>query len=131
MKSEIIAFIVSSSVLVFIFTYLYLIITYKSNTNNKIAIENLLFPIPILYGIFGTINYIIIRKFDCDNYSLLVGGLFGLILSIIGRFIFDLPNKLFNIKKEKEYIVHIVAFVSYALIFRIILTPLLHYVIDT
>ncbi len=46
-----------------------------------------LFPIfiPLLYGIFGLINYYIISKYG-NNYSIIVGMALGILLSIIGRF---------------------------------------------
>lgn len=68
-----------------------------------------LFPIiiiPLMYGLAGIINYIIIKKYGI-NYSLVTGMLFGLILSSIGRFALDLPIKLFNFTVQNDYLVHI------------------------
>ena len=89
-----------------------------------------LFPIviPLLYGIFGLLNYYITTNYG-NNYSVIVGIVFGLLLSSIGRFGMDLPVKLFDFTKETAYKVHIYAIILYALIFRVILTPLVNYII--
>ena len=55
--------------------------------------------------------------------------IFGLLLSIIGRFSLNLPIKLFNFTKNTAYQVHIYAIILYAIIFRGIITPLINYFI--
>jgi hypothetical protein len=99
----------------------------KNNCPLNIHYE--LFPIfiPLLYGIFGLINYYIIRNYG-NNYSIVVGVLFGILLSSIGRFGLDLPIKLFNFTKNTSYKVHIYAIILYAIIFRLIITPLVNYI---
>ena len=52
--------------------------------------------------------------------------IFGILLSIIGRFGLDLPIKLFNFTKKTSYKVHIYAIILYAIIFRFIITPLIN-----
>ena len=79
--------------------------------------------LPILYGIFGLVNHFVIRNIGIE-YSLVVGGLFGLMLSIVGRFIFNLPSILFNFTTDTEYMVHIYAIILYALILRYVITPI-------
>ena len=79
--------------------------------------------IPILYGLLGIINKYVVLQFGL-KYSLLVGALFGLLLSFIGRFTLNLPIVLFDFTKETEYQVHLVAMLLYAGIFRYIITPI-------
>jgi hypothetical protein len=79
--------------------------------------------IPLLFGIFNEINTIVIKKYNNINYSLIVGAIFGLLLSSIGRFYLNLPKLLFGFK-QNEHNVHIIAVILYALIFRLIATPL-------
>jgi hypothetical protein len=89
-----------------------------------------LFPIfiPLLYGIFGLVNYYVTEKFG-SKYSFLVGMLFGLLLSFIGRFGLNLPELIFDFTKKTEYKVHIYAMVLYAGIFQFLITPLTDYII--
>ncbi len=77
-----------------------------------------------MYGIFGVLNYIIIQKYG-THYSILVGGLLGLILSIIGRFYLHLPIKIFGFSPNTEYMVHFYAILIYAFIFYFSITPIL------
>ena len=89
-----------------------------------------LFPIfiPLLYGIFGLVNYYVVKQFG-SKYSFLVGILFGLLLSFIGRFGLNLPELIFGFTKKTEYNVHIYAMVLYAIIFHFLITPLTEYII--
>lgn len=116
-------FIISSSFLVFLITFLYLGISYKINGRpNNIPYEMIVIIVPLLFGIFGIINYYIIKKYNDKNYSIIVGLIFGLLLSLIGRFYLKLPSKLFKLKNEN--IVHIIAMIIYGFIFRVILSPI-------
>ena len=127
LKKTINIFLISS--FISIITLGYIGIAYnKKNRPSNIPYE--LFPIfiPLLYGIFGLINYYIITKYE-NNYSLIVGMVFGILLSIIGRFGVDLPIKMFNFTKNTSYKVHIYAVIIYAIIFRWIITPLINYII--
>ena len=112
-----------------IITLGYIGIAYN-NKHRPSSIPYELFPIfiPLLYGIFGLINYYIITDYG-NNYSIIVGMLFGILLSIIGRFGLDLPIKLFNFTKNTSYNVHIYAIIMYAIIFRLLVTPLTNYII--
>lgn len=84
--------------------------------------------IPLIYGIFGLINEYIIDTMGI-NYSFVVGATFGLLLSLVGRFILNLPVLLFNFTKSTEYKVHIYAMIMYAAIFQFIITPLTQYIV--
>mgnify|MGYP003969578877 FL=1 len=126
LKKTINIFLISS--FISIITLGYIGIAYnKKNRPSNIPYE--LFPIfiPLLYGIFGVINYYIISKYG-NNYSIIVGMVFGILLSIIGRFGLDLPIKLFNFTKKTSYKVHIYAIIMYAIIFRSLVTPLTNYI---
>jgi len=89
-----------------------------------------LFPIfiPMLYGIFGLVNYYVTENFG-SKYSFLVGMIFGLLLSFIGRFGLNLPQLIFGFTKKTEYKVHIYAMVLYAIIFHFLITPLTLYIL--
>ena len=127
LKTNINIFLISS--FISIITLGYIGIAYN-NKNRPSTIPYELFPIliPVLYGIFGLINYYIITNYG-NNYSIIVGMVFGILLSIIGRFGLNLPIKLFNFTKKTSYKVHIYAIIMYAIIFRSLVTPLTNYVI--
>ena len=115
-------FIISSLVSLITLGYLgvaYMIKGYPSTVPYKLFI----LVIPVAYGLFGIINKYVIKRFGIE-YSLVVGALFGLILSSIGRFVLNLPQLLFNFTKETEYQVHLGAILLYACILRYIITPL-------
>jgi hypothetical protein len=86
--------------------------------------------LPILFGIFNIFHYILLQNTKNDMYSLLIGLIFGLTLSIIGRFGLDLPIKIFGFSKENEYQVHLYASVIYPLIFYFIIRNLNYYFIN-
>ena len=90
-----------------------------------------LFPvfIPLLYGIFGIINYYVMKQIGFQ-FSFLVGAAFGLLLSLIGRFVLNLPQLIFGFTKHTEYKVHLIAMILYALIFQFIITPLTKYIVE-
>ena len=127
LKTNINVFIISS--FISIITLGYIGIAYN-NKNRPSTIPYELFPIfiPLLYGIFGVINYYIISKYG-NNYSIIVGMVFGILLSIIGRFGLDLPIRLFNFTRNTSYQAHIYALILYAIIFRLLVTPLTNYII--
>lgn len=127
LKKNLIVFLISS--FISIITLGYLGIAYN-NKNRPSTIPYELFPIfiPLVYGIFGVINYYIISNYG-NNYSIIVGMVFGIFLSIVGRFGLNLPIKLFNFTKITSYKVHIYAIIIYAIIFRALVTPLTNYII--
>jgi|TARA_B110000967_G_scaffold146433_1_gene149891 membrane protein CcdC involved in cytochrome C biogenesis len=105
-------------------TLIYLGVAFNKS-NRPIDIPYELFPIllPFMYGIFGIINYYTISNYGY-YYSYIIGIIFGLLLSIIGRFGLNLPVKIFNFTKSNEYQVHLYAMLIYAVIFQFIITPL-------
>lgn len=78
--------------------------------------------LPIAYGFAGIINKHVVRYYG-QNASIWVGAIVGLLFSLVGRYLFDLPILLFDMNKDTEFRVHFIAPVLYAIIFRFILTP--------
>ena len=101
---------------------------YNKGRPQDVSFELFVIFIPLVYGIVGVINNYITEMYG-DNYSLLVGGLLGILLSTIGRFVLNLPTKIFDFNKSTEYQVHLYAMILYALIFRFIITPVNNYLI--
>lgn len=129
MKEQLKVFTISSSLIVFAITITYIGIAYrKAGRPIDIPFELFALFIPLSFGIFGIINYYVIKKYN-KNYSLLVGLSLGILFSIMGRFGMNLPQRIFGHTKENEFMVHIYASIIYPLIFRFILTPLQLYLI--
>jgi hypothetical protein len=126
-KKNLNIFLISS--FISIITLGYIGLAYNKKTRPS-TIPYELFPIfiPLLYGLFGVINYYIIKKYG-DNYSIVVGMVLGILFSVIGRFGLNLPIKLFDFTKNTSYKVHLYALILYAIIFRLIVTPLTNYII--
>ena len=112
-----------------IISFVYVGIAYRKH-NRPSGIPYELFPIiiPLLYGIFGVINYYVINKYGI-HYSFIVGMFLGLLLSVIGRYQFNLPILLFNYTKKTEWEVHLIAPLIYGAIFQFINTPLVQHII--
>jgi hypothetical protein len=131
LKREIHAFIIASSIVSFFITALY--IGYGMSQNKKQLqhiphIEWSLLLMPIIYGIFGVLSYQRLRYFGLHG-PMLMGGILGLILSLVGRFSLNLPKLLFG-HDENEWLVHVYAVPLYALIFMYIVTPLQRYFVN-
>lgn len=84
----------------------------------SIPFETLVIGVLFAYGIaYSSLNY---DENEQENRTLSVvitGSLLGLSLSLIGRFVFDLPVKMFGITPEKAWIVHPTASILYIFIF--------------
>lgn len=127
-KNFIHAFIIGSSLLSTIISH-----SYIGFANMKMKgiqhYEIVAIGIPLLFGLFNIVHYITVKKTKNNLYSILFGTLFGLILSIIGRFGMDLPVKIFGFSRKNEYQVHIHAIILYSMIFYFIIRNLNKYFI--
>ena len=122
-KNNIHAFLLSTSLPVIMTTLYYLSYNYaKHQRPEGVPMELFSLLVPLAFGIFGVINYNAIA-FGSYN-SLIVGAIFGFALSMIGRYYFDIPNKLFKMEPNKQKVVHLYSPVLYALIFYTIVSPI-------
>jgi hypothetical protein len=122
-KKLLLAFIIGSSLPSVIISNLYI---GMANTNKDIIKRYEFYPlgIALLFGVSNIINYMIYKYLNSDISAIISGVLLALTLSFIGRFIFDLPTKLFHFTKKNEYMVHIYASVLYSSIFYFIVQNL-------
>ena len=112
------------SALISVITLFYIGVAFqKHDSPASVPYHSFIIIIPLLYGLVGLINYYIVKKYG-QFFSLFVGAAFGLILSVIGRFVFNLPILIFGFTKKTEYLVHIYAPLLYAGIFRLIISPI-------
>jgi len=88
---------------------------------NKIPMIHILpFLIALLYGIANMYNI-----FTKQKYTWIIGGVVGLIMSILGRFYLgNLPVKLFGFTEQNKHMVHPIAVAFYVIIFQYILKPI-------
>lgn len=113
-------FIIASSIVVSIFPFIYTGQPYKENRLDYLSFEDLSIFLPLYYGIsFVVINYllknIVINK---QTRYLISGAILGFILSLIGHFVYKLPENLY--KMENPNLVHIYGPLLYAFIFGVI-----------
>ncbi len=136
-KKTTLAFVIGSSILSSVWSELYMGKSYDAagcpcdleffgNKNIKFWIYPII--VPILFGLFNVLNVFLQFQFQEMNPWLIasaVGGVFGLLLSLAGRFGFDFPRKVFKMKtKEQQASVHWKAPIFYALIFAVVVQSL-------
>jgi hypothetical protein len=112
-------FIFGSSILSTIITLTYVgNAFFRAGRPSEIPYELFAIFIPILFGIFNVIIMYFVKKYNNNNLAFLIGGIMGLIFSLIGRFKLNLPIKIFNFNTSNAHLVHIIAFIMYGTIFR-------------
>lgn len=88
----------------------------RSGAPSSVPIEQMAVLMPILYGLAGVANRQVIRAVGTPNAALLTGAVFGLALSLVGRFYYELPERIFdNMSGAKA---SLTAIVLYAAVFR-------------
>ena len=122
-KQLLLAFIIGSSAISTLVSNLYI---GMANSKKDIIKRYEFFPlgIALLFGFYNIINYLLYKRLKNDSSTIISGILFAITLSSIGRFIFDLPTRLFHFTKQNEYMVHIYASILYSFIFLIIIQSL-------
>lgn len=122
-KNNILLFLVCSSLPVFFYTMLYTGIAFKhAKRPSDFPYEIVPILIPFLFGIFGIINYRVIKKYGLFS-SILVGALFGLVLSLSSQYFTNASVKIFGFTKEDEWKAYIYAMILYSALFRFLITP--------
>ena len=110
-KIDFIRFIAASSYPATLATQIYIKSALKKTPSMPVGGLYIVFPI-----LFGLANIVSGRVFGPGRTRVqfaATGTLFGLFLSTIGRFGYDLPMKLFQLKTDEEWKVHPVAAVIY------------------
>jgi len=79
-----------------------------------VSLQTLNVGIQIAYGLANMVN---IHFGNTFQSAISVGAVFGEILSLIGRYKYDLPVKIFKFSSSNAWKVHIIAPVLYAFIF--------------
>lgn len=124
MDKNLLAFVIGSSIISTFVTFLYNGVAFRRQRPYNVQIELMPIVVPIIFGLMNILLYNLIQRTTYNPFMLtiVVGSLTGIILSLIGRFYFDLPRNLYGI--EREWTVHLVAVPLYAIIFGLIVYPL-------
>jgi hypothetical protein len=123
--NKVLSFGVGSSIITTLISYLYigLVYHYAVNNNKDIMIPPLVLALiftSLYYGFTNVLYVWLVReKGWSPNISWPLGAAFGLILSILGRFILDYPVKVFGFKPKDAWKIHIVATIFYTFIWGI------------
>jgi len=132
MKDDLVAFLVGSSSLATVVTHAYVGAAHaRSGRPRSVPMEWSALFVGGVYGVSAVVLKRAVLDRDADpNWSLLVGAVTGVVLSIVGRFGLDLPRLSFDFRTPSgaesgaAWTVHLVAAVLYALIFRLLVLPL-------
>ena len=140
-RTDLVSFLVGSSVAVSIVTTLYIGIAYSlqraKNGGSQVSFSNIARGVPVewltlisslAYGLVSLIikKAIIDRRGEVSRYwVLLIGALTGLAFSLVGRFAMDLPRLLFGMGARSEWKVHVAAPILYAIVFQFYVYPVL------
>ena len=116
------AFVIGSSIISTIITFLYLGGAQIKKRLRSFPYEYAMIAIAISFGLFNVLNVELQRLYPRRKRVIpfLVGGAMGLLFSLVGRFKYDLPRKLFGLSKRREWIVHPAGVVLYGAIFGLI-----------
>jgi hypothetical protein len=115
------AFIVGSSIINTIISFSYIGNAFKSSGRpSSFPYEIIPIGISVIFGIANILNIYLQSKYTSRFIPFIVGGLMGILFSVVGRFVYGLPQKIFGFNESNEYQVHLVAFVLYGLIFQFI-----------
>ena len=122
-KKLLLAFVIGSSLPSVLVSNLYIGL---ANSKKDIIKRYEFFPlgIALLFGIYNVLNYLLYKEINNDLSAIIIGLLYGLTLSSIGRFGMDLPSRLFDFTKTNEYMVHVYAAILYAGVFYFIIQNL-------
>lgn len=111
-------FIVTSAVTSFIFSFTYIGIAYlrkQTLEEHPLRYEILSYILPIMLGLW---NAIVITTFGLSKKIMIISGfMFGVFLSHLGTYIWNMPVKIFNFPDEYWYIPLLIAPPLYTLIF--------------
>ena len=88
------------------------------NVNRDInKFEWIMGAILVLLGIFNVIAQNLVHEQKWYFWNVIIGAMFGLVLSSIGRFVFNFPVRVFKFTIGREWMVHPMAMGLYAVVF--------------
>ena len=125
------AFVAGASLPASFVTVAYLVAGFRaSGRPGSVRLETDIPVVMAAYGLAAVANRRAVQRWGRDA-SLAVGAAVGLALSLFGRLVLGYPQKLFGLPPGRAWIVHPVAAVLYAAIFRVVVTPVTESVVST
>jgi len=124
MNNHVKAFIAGSSFPVIVWPFLYIGINFILNPNSGFSLFHIgAIPIylPIVYGLANVISFSINQKWIPKNMNKrmwLTGASFGILYSLYGNFIIDVPTTLYQLSGFIQYLTIPAAAILYAFIWR-------------
>jgi hypothetical protein len=116
-------YIIGSSAFMMIIPLIYITQGFKGRTLDKKTVNlytQIMVGLPIFYGLVYTLTTYKLFIKGRKGYFI-AGAIAGLIFSVIGRFLLNAPKVIFGMEKDKEWMVHPIAIVTYSLIFGLIM----------
>ena len=124
-----IPFIVGSSYIAVFVTFVYNAIAFATaGRPSFVPYEHFPLAVPLLVGAANVLNVALRERFGLAAAPAIAGAMLGIVMSLIGRFVYDLPIVFFGFSPQNEHWVHVIAAVLYATIFTATITPLTRYV---
>lgn len=117
------AFFVGSSFFVLIWPFLYLGIAFTIYPESDFQMGIIAITIPFIYGFANVITIFLQEKWPPRNINTrmwILGATLGLILSLHGNFLSDLPRTLFQLSGPIQYITIPFSVIVYSLVWRYI-----------
>ncbi len=118
-------FVIGSTVSIAPLIYLgiaYNKLTCEEQSGMKIKYANMAMALPVFYGITYVILHKLFENVDSRYRYFLIGAVAGLLYSLIGHFVFRVPETLLKSKYPNS--VHITAPIIYSLIYGILVSQL-------
>jgi len=121
------AFIAGSAFPVLIWPFLYLGIPFTLNPQSGFQMGLTAIFLPFVYGFTNILTIFLQKRWPPKNLNsrmLTIGALLGLVLSLLGNFMSNIPTNLFLLQSSIRYITIPLAILMYALIWRYIVKNL-------
>lgn len=98
----------------------------RKGKDSSVPIENIVIGIPLFYGITNVVAVYYVKSNNIEgtraNVTIgIFGAIMGLIFSLYGRNVLNLPQKIFGFTEENDWQVHIYAAILYFFIFSLVI----------
>lgn len=116
-------FILGSSLLG-TFSSLSFLNNFDININNVDKFKSLNVMLPLLLGVGSIVAFFLFRYIKSQLVYLVVGGVFGLLMTLYGDYVLKLTPKVFGFDEDNKMAVYGVSMAIFAVIFFFVLKPL-------
>ncbi len=89
----------------------------KETVKNEFSYTNMIRSVPIIFLILNILSMAIFRTLNINN-MFIIGIIMSIIYSSIGRFMFNIPTRVFDMNNPNMF--HIYALITWSLVYGII-----------